>query len=179
DQEFPETIELIDLNISTSYYPDDYHTSKNDDRDFSNILFDLEVIPYEFTQARWQMDYDPYEGYLMSSYLDFTFFNEEKWSVGVGHRYNRESSNLIAFELDWQINQEWFLKFYQRFAANDGKLQEQEYSIIRNLHCWNVALSFIERPLRDEKIFWVTFYLKDLPGESQVSRTLYNSLDKS
>ena len=64
----------------------------------------------------------------------------------------------------------WYLRVYERINIKnleaDGKkindLVEQEYAIIRDLHCWTVEITYNVNVKGGESI-WVVFNLKAFP----------------
>jgi LPS-assembly protein len=51
-------------------------------------------------------------------------------------------NNLIDCSLYYRINEDWGLHIAERFEAQSGTLQEQIYSIYRDLRSWTAALTF-------------------------------------
>jgi lipopolysaccharide assembly outer membrane protein LptD (OstA) len=50
--------------------------------------------------------------------------------------------NLIDFSLYYRINENWGAHIAERFEAQNGTMQEQLYSIYRDLRSWTAALTF-------------------------------------
>jgi LPS-assembly protein len=76
----------------------------------------------------------------------------DRWSWSISHFYARTDlsgsptalgpgNNLIANNLYYRINENWGLHMGQHFEAQQGKLQEQYYTVYRDLRSWTGALS--------------------------------------
>ena len=78
-----------------------------------------------------------------------TFTPNERWSWGFGYWYLRsgfdgftQANNFITSTFFYRLNDNWGLRTRHDFNAADGRLQEQDYSIYRDLRSWTCALTF-------------------------------------
>jgi LPS-assembly protein len=79
------------------------------------------------------------------------------------------NSNLLYEEIMYRLNENW--KFSQQisFEADNGKLEEQRYTIYRDLTSWNLALTGAFRDnkdIKDEFIVYLSLTLKAFPEQS-------------
>lgn len=169
EEAMAETVDLVDLNVSLAYYIEEKQKQANGNHRYSEVLFDLELTPCEYIDTRLYVNYNLYDDKISSAYLDVLLYEQEDFSVSLGHRFVRDSNNLFALEAQWQVNPEWFVKGYWRFESETGDMEDQEYSIIKNLHCFNMALSFRDRAYRDEQIYSIVFYLKDVADTAKLN----------
>ena len=71
------------------------------------------------------------------------------WSWAIGHRYLRDDpstyglgNNLITSSIFCRLNENWGARISQHFEARDGTMEEQYYTIYRDLRSWTAALTF-------------------------------------
>jgi hypothetical protein len=82
------------------------------------------------------------------------------WGAG-----NNVFRNSIAF----RVNQNWALRATQHYDTDTGRMEEQSYSIYRDLRSWTAALSFRIRDnvgQQDDFTVAFTFSLKAYPTYS-------------
>jgi hypothetical protein len=75
-------------------------------------------------------------------------------------------NNLFLSTIYYRLNENWGLRASHRFSAVDGTLQEQDYSIYRDMRSWTAALTFrVLNNVNGQEDFGVafTFSLKALP----------------
>ena len=77
------------------------------------------------------------------------------------------------------INEFWKARIYWRTNLNKGYLDEQEYTIYRDLHCWILEFTYDLRPYQDNKtitdqIFWFALRLKAFPDQPLGLRRSYS-----
>lgn len=150
------TIELARWLIETDYL---FHLDEG--RRFSDITSDLELRPYSWLFVKQTALYDPKWRDLKSLNTDlFANDPEDKWRVGLGHRYEEKSSSQLTTELAAQITPKWRCRVFERYEFKGNDFKEQEYSITRDLHCWEAEFSY---SIRDTHTFWFIFRLKAFP----------------
>ncbi len=77
-----------------------------------------------------------------------TFTPSDRWSWGISHWYLRggfispEENNFIASTFYFRLDDNWGLRAAHTFNARSGALQEQAYTIFRDLRSWTAALTF-------------------------------------
>jgi hypothetical protein len=92
--------------------------------------------------------YDINDGDLNMAVHQLTFTPNEKWSWGVGHWYLRNGfwvnggANLINSTMFFRLNDNWGVRTTHSFNAQNGRLQEQFYTLYRDLRSWTGALTF-------------------------------------
>ncbi len=96
------------------------------------------------------------------------------WSVSLGHRYldrntglgGDEGRNLITTSFYYKMNENWATRISHHFETRDGTLEEQYYTLYRDLRSWTSALTFRVRDNRtgkDDYTIAATFSLKAHP----------------
>ncbi len=163
---------------------------------FSDILFKWKLLPYSWLRIEGDATYkhsgvegDPgYENFNHFSDVnyDINFDFTPGRSVGFGQRYQRKGGNQLTANLKWQLNPKWKFAVYQRYNlkqyadsstyANSQYRQgflEQEYTISRDLHCWEADLTFNTSRANGSGIFLV-FRLKAFPELELSMNQSYN-----
>ncbi len=64
--------------------------------------------------------------------------------------------------MGYRINPKWHVRAYQRFITEDATLQEQEYTISRDLHSWIMDLNYNQTRGGGSEI-WLVMTLKAFP----------------
>lgn len=79
------------------------------------------------------------------------------------------NSEYITSGLFYRLNESW--KFGSNFAfeAHSGRLQEQRYTVYRDIGAWDISATAVHRDhsaIEDEFLFYMTFTLKAFPEQS-------------
>jgi hypothetical protein len=87
--------------------------------------------------------------------------------LGIGQRYQRKGGNEITYSFQWRINPKWKFSVYNRYElGHDPTLKrgfkEQEYTVSRDLHCWDMDIS-LNNKKDDGTTLWLVFRLKAFP----------------
>ena len=106
--------------------------------------------------ANSEVRYDVQEKLWREANHSATLTPGERWSFTVGHRYLREipgfgpdsGNNLIYGSIYYRCNENWGVRTRHYFEARDGVMEEQQYSLYRDLRSWTVAFSFRVRESR-------------------------------
>lgn len=141
---------------------------------YPQIYTELDISPFPWLE---------FEVYATKALVDTGFDEvntELTWQVhpavevSVGNRYLTnvdflDDSNQVTFGTFWRFNEDW--QFAQDLAVelDNGQIQEQRYTLYRDLRVWNAALSFIMREnrdvvLEDEFLVYFTLTLKAFPN---------------
>lgn len=86
------------------------------------------------------------------SFHTLTIQPNDTWSWALGHFYLRDDlrsiptatgtgNNLITSTLQYKLNENWGFRAQHHFEARDGRLQEQAYTVFRDLRSWTGALT--------------------------------------
>ncbi|MDP2941286.1 MAG: hypothetical protein Q8N85_03410 [Candidatus Omnitrophota bacterium] len=99
--------------------------------------------------------------------FDINFALGTDRSYSFGQRYQRRGGNELTHSLLWRFNPKWKLSVYLRNQRGHDSslkrgLREQEYSLTRDLHCWEVSFNWnIKRG--EGETAWMIFRLKAFP----------------
>ncbi|OIO38167.1 MAG: hypothetical protein AUJ75_03170 [Candidatus Omnitrophica bacterium CG1_02_49_10] len=173
-------MDIARLNTNITFTP---NTKGNR---WSNISSTLEIRPYKWLAVSADTAYSNYtrdfNGFNLdlkaSSNLSGEELGEDKtdewkrWEFGIGHRYTRNSSTEMTVDTSFPIGWKWRFQVFNRIyfkkfkeggrAKAINEMNEQEYTITRDLHCWNMDISYSNTRGYGEAI-WLIFRLKAFP----------------
>lgn len=161
-----KSVDLATLIVSTDYM---FRFEKNklslkEDK-FNNIEFKLELIPFSWAYLTSTAMVNTKRSTVENCSLDLVANGGDKWALAISHRYeNVETgkSNLVTMDGTYKINDKWKIRAYERFDAQKGALEEQEYTIYRDLHCWVAEFIYNVKDFKDQT-FWFVMRLKAFP----------------
>jgi LPS-assembly protein len=122
---------------------------------FADIFSDLDLKPRSWLTLTSEVRYDLANERFRLAYHYATIKPNNTWSWAVGHRYLRDDpstyglgNNLITSSIFCRMNENWAARISHHFEARDGVLEEQYYTIYRDLRSWTAALTFRVRDNR-------------------------------
>ncbi len=116
--------------------------------DLNDLYSALVFRPRSWLSAESQVRYDLDRGNLNLAFHQITFTPNNRWSWGVSHWYLRSGfvssvqDNFFASTFFLRVNDNWGVRATHSFNAETGRLQEQAYTLFRDLRSWTGALSF-------------------------------------
>ena len=120
----------------------------SDQTTFSDIYSSFTLKPRSWltfdSQTRFDIDTERFN----LSQNRVTFSPEKNWSYTIGHFYLRtgslfgEGDSLISSAFFYRFDENWGVRFAHYFDTQTGKLQEEDYTIYRDLRSWTAALTF-------------------------------------
>jgi LPS-assembly protein len=159
---------------------------------FADAYSDLELRPFRWLALHSEVRYDVDEGALDISDHRIVIAPNDTWSLTLGHRYVRDNAlieppnpaiddpgnNLFFSTIYYRFNENWATRVSYQFEARDGTLEEQYYTIYRDLRSWTAAVTFRVRENRSGPADYtvaLTASLKAFPrfrvGEDRVRPT--------
>ncbi|MFA5255544.1 MAG: hypothetical protein WC419_02465, partial [Candidatus Omnitrophota bacterium] len=194
------SVDLVDFIISTDYQfklkQDVFPTFKDSDyktRKFKYVDMQLELTPYPWIYSLAKMRINTKKELPESASIDFVGGKEVDRSLAFGYRWERSFDpaivadpdthgnivNYLTTDLIYKINEFWKARIYYRANLNKGYLDEQEYTIYRDLHCWILEFTYDIRPYQNNKsitdqIFWIALRLKAFPDQPLGLRRSYS-----
>jgi hypothetical protein len=120
---------------------------------FSDMFSDLLVRPRSWLLLESQMAYDMPNGQVDVAYQSFTFRPNSVWSWGLGHLYSRDdpststtslgqAENAMTSLFFLRLNENWGFRMAHQYDLKEHWLQQQAYTIYRDLRSWTAALTF-------------------------------------
>ncbi|MCM8795948.1 MAG: hypothetical protein NC928_04640 [Candidatus Omnitrophica bacterium] len=166
-------VDIADFRITSTYNIKPKSGDKKGSN-FSDFLFDLELRPYSWLRLDADATFKHSGDRSQSDYKKFTTANYDinfdlgkERTIGLGQRYQRNGGNEITLDIGWRLNPKWKLRFYERYNHGHSPslkrgLREQEYSLLRDLHCWTLDFTYNIKKAEGHTI-WIIFRLKAFP----------------
>ncbi len=177
-----QSVDLLDFLITTNVVLDPKtgdnafltpRTGETLKDNFSDLLFKLKVLPYSWMRFEGDATFEHsdhtnvnYNKFSLGSY-DMTFDLGKERSFSIGQRYERKGKNEVTANFYWRLTPKWKFSIYQRYNLKqtvdlERGSQEQQYTLTRDLHCWELDLSLNQKEVSGTTIFF-TFRLKAFP----------------
>jgi LPS-assembly protein len=114
---------------------------------FDDLYSDLTFRPRSWLTFQSQTRYNINSGYFDLAYHQVTFTPNEWWSWSLAHDYSRggfvdSGDNLISSTMFFRLNDNWGLRAEHDFNAVVGTLQDQSYTVYRDMRYWTGAFTF-------------------------------------
>jgi len=140
---------LIDWNV----YADWRLQPRSDQTTFSDLYSDLYFKPRSWLTLESLIRYDIHGGDFRMAFHTLTIRPNNVWSWSLGHYYLRDDvtpsptalglgNNVLSSVVFYRLNENWGFRMAHYFEARTGTLQEQSYSLYRDLRSWTAALTF-------------------------------------
>ncbi len=159
-----EVVDLVRALVSTNYGL----KGTTGHRGFNPYDAQIDFDPTDWLTFHNDDEYDFHADHFNSANFDAEF-KGKGWSFSIGSRYAHRAGEQVTTELDYTINPKWKFKIYNSFPvtyATDGNApsaRENEYVITRDLHEWEMDMSF-DQQQGHGSTFYVLFRLKALPN---------------
>jgi hypothetical protein len=119
---------------------------------FADIYSDLVFRPRSWMSLQSQTRFDIQTEQWRLAFHALTLEPNETWSWSIGHFYLRDDpstsplslgqgNNIITTGLFYRLNENWGLRTSLHFDARNGRLQEQYYTVYRDMRSWTAALT--------------------------------------
>jgi lipopolysaccharide assembly outer membrane protein LptD (OstA) len=156
----------------------DWHIKpRADQTTFSDVYSDFNFKPRSWLALESLVRYDTAGHDLRMAYNTLTIRPNTVWSWTVGYYYLRDDNSPSPLALGpgndvfsstffYRLNENWGFRMYHYFNVRTGELQEQTYSLYRDLRSWTAAISFRVRHNTsgpDDYTAAFTFSLKAFP----------------
>lgn len=114
---------------------------------FDDLYSDLVFKPRSWISLESILRYDINDNHLNMAFHQVTFAPNDRWSWAVGDWYLHpgfvdSGDDVITSALFYRLNENWGVRATHYFNADTGKLQEQYYSLYRDMRSWTAALTF-------------------------------------
>ncbi len=143
---------------------------------FADLWSDLLFRPRSWMTLESLLRYDLDNEKLRSSFVNLTFQPNDVWSWSIGHWYLRDDftgtptslgqgNSLITSSIFYRLNENYSFRFRHYYEARESRLQEQFYTIYRDVRSWVGAVTFRVRDdgSRQDYTAALTFSLKATP----------------
>jgi LPS-assembly protein len=167
--------DLVNFSVST-----DYNLDPGTNHPFGDLYSDLSFRPRSWLTFDSSTRYDMVSNRWREAVERVVMQPSTAWSLALSYRYlmnddpefesylgqNLPGHNLITGSLYYRMNENWGLHILEQYEAQYGGLQQQAYSIYRDLRSWTTSLMFriTEGPgQRTDFTVALTFSLKAFP----------------
>lgn len=166
----------------------DWRVDKRDDQTtFADFFSDLDFRPRRWMTLSSETRTDIENGVLRYANHFLTLEPNDVWGISLGHLYVKETeafgpdsgNNLIRSSIYFRLNENWAWRMTHHFETRDSTMEEQYYTLYRDLRNWTSALTLRVRDRRDgsdDITVAVTFSLKAFPryslGHDRVEHSL-------
>ena len=123
----------------------------NSDRTLNDLYSQFVLRPRNWLTLEEQLRYDILGGHLNLSFHQISISPNDRWSWGLGHLYLRagtwgggtwEENDFLTSTAFYRLNDNWGMRMQHNFNIKTGKLQQQYYSVYRDLRSFVLALTF-------------------------------------
>ncbi len=115
---------------------------------FSDLYSDLRFKPQTWVTFDSRLRYDINYNQLNLAFHQLTLAPNDRWSWGIGHWYLRggfdgftQRNDYLTSTIFYRVNDNYGLRATQNFNLDAGRLQQQFYSIYRDMRNWTGALT--------------------------------------
>lgn len=150
---------------------------RGDQTTFADLYSDLVFRPQTWLTLESQTRYDLDRDRFQLAFHSLRFQPTERWSWSLGHWYLHDDfrasptalgqgNSLFSSILFFRLNENWAARTAHYFEARDGRMEEQSYTIYRDLRSWTAGFTLRLRDQRessDDITFAFTFSLKAAP----------------
>jgi LPS-assembly protein len=139
----------IDWRLNPGANPVNLDEPYSPEQSFSDLYSDLSLKPRSWIILDSKLREDVQNGNLNFAFHQLTFAPDEHWSWGVGYWYQRAgfdgfttSADFITSVFYYRLDDNWGYRMQDDYNAAEGLLQQQLYTIYRDMRSWTAALTF-------------------------------------
>ena len=140
----------VDNFVNWALYMDWRMNPRPDQNTFSDIYSDLDLKPFSWLVLSSETRYDLDAKRFREANHSLTLTPGDRWSYTFGHRFLREvpalgpdsGNNLFYSSIYYRLSENWAAHARHYFEARDGVLQEQQYTLYRDMRSFTAGLSF-------------------------------------
>lgn len=167
--------EGVENLVNWALYTDWRLDPRRNQNTFSDFYSDLDFRPRSWIMLNSETRFGIDHASVREANHRLTLLPNNIWSFTIGHRYLAEDPllgpppsghNLIYDSFYYRINENWSWRMTHFFEARDGTMEEQTYTIYRDLRSWTAALTLRLRDNRgdsDDITVGLMFSLKAFP----------------
>jgi LPS-assembly protein len=125
---------------------------RNDQRTYADLFSDLSLTPRTWIRLDSQTRFDLNTRRWNMLLHTLTLQPSDLWSWTIGHFYLRDDfsrlptalgqgDDVFTSALFFRLNENWSTRAVHHFDVRSGRLQEQYYSVYRDMRSWTAALT--------------------------------------
>jgi lipopolysaccharide assembly outer membrane protein LptD (OstA) len=138
----------IDWRLNPGSTPNNLDEPYSPQQTFSDLYSDFTFKPRSWILLQSKMRESVENGDLNFAFHQLTFTPNEHWSWGLGLWYLRngfdgfnESADSITSTFYYRLDDNWGFRMGDYIDAADGRLQQQTYTVYRDMRSWTGALT--------------------------------------
>ncbi len=168
------SVDLIRALLSTDFRLKDNPSSGS----FGDVTLDVDATPNKYFSFFTDMTYDNDHQHLRTANFDAYFNSQKNWAFDLSRRYTRDDDDVVTANWEYRFNPKWRVAVYERWNVDNGKWQERQYAIVRDLHSWEVELAFKNKSVDENggNEVWIVFRLKAFPSVSTGNETVFSHI---
>jgi len=139
----------IDWRLDPSGTPNNLDEPFSSQQSFSDLYSEFKFKPRSWVTFESQSRYDVNNSDINFAYDQLTFMPNERWSWGVGYWYLRQGidgfaqgNDYITTTAFYRLDDNWGVRATENFNIEDSRLQQQFYTLYRDMRSWTAALTF-------------------------------------
>ena len=139
----------IDWRLNPGSTPINLDEPGSPQHTFSDLYSDLAFKPRSWIILDSKLRDNVENGNLNFAFHQLTFEPDERWSWGAGYWYQRagyggftQSADYVTSVFYYRFDDNWGYRMEDDFNAATGRLQQQFYTIYRDLRSWTGAITF-------------------------------------
>jgi hypothetical protein len=142
---------------------------RSDQETFADVFSDLVFRPRSWLTLESNLRYDINDSQWRMSVHNLTVQPNDRLSWSIGHWLLRddlagsttstnEKDNILRGALFFKLNENWAFRTAHYYNLEEGRIEEQDYTVYRDLRSWTAGLTFRIREESDrEDDFTVAF----------------------
>lgn len=136
----------------------------NGDR-FDNWVIRNELYPNDYITFHQDAEYNTADRHWQTANLDLYLRDKKKWDFSIGRRWTYQEDDILATSLSYTFHSKWRTVIYDRCNIVTGVLQEQQYTLVRDLHSWELEITYNDKKGYQDSgnTVWIIFRLKAFP----------------
>ncbi len=154
-----KTWDLLRLDFDATYL---LRANTGSHLDTSTI--NLELYPSEKLSFESEYVYDWDKDHWKSARID-SWLNTDIIDIGIGHTYTYDERAQSILQTRFKGIKGITLSTYMRYEFETGAMQEQTYSIVKDLSCWELEVAYEHKKYEDDTL-WFILRIKALPDIS-------------
>jgi hypothetical protein len=113
---------------------------------FDDLYSDLAFKPRSWITFESQLRYSININHLNMAFHQITFAPNDRWSWAIGNWYLHDGfidsgDDVVTSTFFYRLNDNWGLRASHYFNAETGRLQEQYYSVYRDMRSFTAAVT--------------------------------------
>lgn len=173
--------DLVNWNLMLDWRLDPHNVTvagvTSEQSHLDDLYSEFSIRPRTWLTLEEMLRYDTEGDHLNLSFHQITFAPNDRWSWGLGHLYLRggiwgggewSQNDFVISTAFLRLTDNWGLRAQHDFNITTGRLQQQFYSVYRDMRSWTCALTFrVEDDINSNPDYTVALQvsLKAMPSQ--------------